>query len=210
MNLVYWYQDVVSWNNFVGNKLDKAGLSDLYVNLVKEETTEIFDSIASNDPIEFLDGVCDTLVVGSFLLAVKKQSDFEDYLINFQKVDVKDAITKLKYLVESDTYSNIEEIMILVENIAYSSGINVEKAFEEVMRSNWSKFPLKDSVIPLNDVKGIEDQGRYNNVRFEMNIDSKNNERYIFKDGNGKVVKPSTFEEPQLSEFIPEGYVIFK
>ena len=40
MNLIYLYQDVVAWNNFVGNVLNKEGLQELYINLVKEETTE--------------------------------------------------------------------------------------------------------------------------------------------------------------------------
>ncbi len=210
MNLIYLYQDVVSWNNFVGNALNKEGLKELYINLVKEETTEIFDSIRSNDSVEFLDGVCDTLVVGSFLLAVKKQKDFKDYDLSFRKVNIEPSINYLKDLLNEDVFENIEKALSLVEDIGYSSGLNIELAFKEVMESNWSKFPLIDSVNPLNEVKYIENQGRYSNVRFERNIDLNGNERYIFKDGNGKVVKPSTFKEPKLKEFIPESFKIFK
>ena len=101
-------------------------------------------------------------------------------------------------------------MLSLVENIGYSSGLNIELAFKEVMESNWSKFPLVDNVNPLDEVKYIENQGRYTNVRFERNIDLNGNERYIFKDGNGKVVKPSTFKEPKLANFIPESFKIFK
>lgn len=209
MNLVYLYQDVVSWNNFVGNVLDKEGLKDLYINLVKEETTEIFDSIKTNDSVEFLDGVCDTLVVGSFLLAVKNQKDFKDYELSFKNVNIEPSIHYLEKLINENVFENIEQILSLVENIGYSSGLDIEKAFKEVMESNWSKFPLVDTVNPLNEVKYIEEQGRYKNVRFERNIDLEDNERYIFKDGNGKVVKPSTFKEPQLKEFIPESFKIF-
>lgn len=210
MNLIYLYQDVVSWNNFVGNTLNKEGLKDLYTNLVKEETTEIFDSIKSNDSVEFLDGVCDTLVVGSFLLAVKNQEDFKNYTLSFKKVNIEPSINYLKELLEENLFNNIEQILSLVENIGYSSGLNIELAFKEVMESNWSKFPLIENVNPLEEIKYIENQGRYKNVNFEKNIDLNGNERYIFKDGNGKVVKPSTFKEPQLKEFIPEYFKIFK
>lgn len=210
MNLIYLYQDVVSWNNFVGNVLNKEGLKELYIDLVKEETTEIFDSIKTNDAVEFLDGVCDTLVVGSFLLAVKNQKDFKDYDLSFKEVNIEPSINYLKDLINEDVFKNIEKVLSLVENIGYSSGLNIELAFKEVMESNWSKFPLVDNVNPLNEVKYIEDQGRYTNVRFERNVDLNGNERYIFKDGNGKVVKPSTFKEPKLANFIPESFKIFK
>lgn len=210
MKLIYLYQDVLSWNNFVGNKLNKKGLEELYTNLVKEETTEIFDSIKSNDSVEFLDGVCDTLVVGSFLLAVKKQKDFENYKLSFNKVNVEPSINYLETLINENVLNNIEEILSLVENIGYSSGLNIELAFKEVMESNWSKFPLIEKVNPVEEIKYIEDQGRYKNINFEKNIDLNGNERYIFKDGNGKVVKPSTFKEPQLKEFIPKDFKIFK
>lgn len=210
MNLIYLYQDVVAWNNFVGNVLNKEGLQELYINLVKEETTEIFDSIKTNDAVEFLDGVCDTLVVGSFLLAVKNQKDFKDYDLSFKEVNIEPSINYLKDLINEDVFKNIEKVLSLVENIGYSSGLNIELAFKEVMESNWSKFPLVDNVNPLNEVKYIENQGRYTNVRFERNIDLNGNERYIFKDGNGKVVKPSTFKEPKLANFIPESFKIFK
>ena len=210
MNLIYLYQDVVAWNNFVGNVLNKEGLQELYINLVKEETTEIFDSIKTNDAVEFLDGVCDTLVVGSFLLAVKNQKDFKDYDLSFKEVNIEPSINYLKDLINEDVFKNIEKVLSLVENIGYSSGLNIELAFKEVMESNWSKFLLVDNVNPLNEVKYIENQGRYTNVRFERNIDLNGNERYIFKDGNGKVVKPSTFKEPKLANFIPESFKIFK
>tara|TARA_Y100000588_G_scaffold176632_1_gene190642 strand:+ start:7322 stop:7954 length:633 start_codon:yes stop_codon:yes gene_type:complete len=210
MNLIYLYQDVVAWNNFVGNVLNKEGLQELYINLVKEETTEIFDSIKTNDAVEFLDGVCDTLVVGSFLLAVKNQKDFKDYDLSFKEVNIEPSINYLKDLINEDVFKNIEKVLSLVENIGYSSGLNIELAFKEVMESNWSKFPLVDNVNPLDEVKYIENQGRYTNVRFERNIDLNGNERYIFKDGNGKVVKPSTFKEPKLANFIPESFKIFK
>ena len=210
MNLIYLYQDVVAWNNFVGNVLNKEGLQELYIDLVKEETTEIFDSIKTNDAVEFLDGVCDTLVVGSFLLAVKNQKDFKDYDLSFKEVNIEPSINYLKDLINEDVFKNIEKVLSLVENIGYSSGLNIELAFKEVMESNWSKFPLVDNVNPLDEVKYIENQGRYTNVRFERNIDLNGNERYIFKDGNGKVVKPSTFKEPKLANFIPESFKIFK
>ena len=107
MNLIYLYQDVVAWNNFVGNVLNKEGLQELYINLVKEETTEIFDSIKTNDAVEFLDGVCDTLVVGSFLLAVKNQKDFKDYDLSFKEVNIEPSINYLKDLINEDVFKNI-------------------------------------------------------------------------------------------------------
>ena len=76
------------------------------------------------------------------------------------------------------------------------------------MISNWSKFPLLKSVDPEQEIENIENAGRYHNISYSVKVDSKGQERYIFKDENGKVVKPSTFQDPRLSQFAVERFKV--
>ena len=213
MNLIPFYQDVISWNSFVGNDINNSKLKDLYVNLVLEESTEIFDSIKDNDPIEFIDGVCDSLVVGSFLMALKRKEDFKNHKVAIENVELDTSIMALNDLVKNDTLNNIEKIIDLLEKLSSTIEVDIIKACEEVMFSNWSKFPLISEVNPNKEVSFIENQGRYTNISFESKLDNSGNERFVFKDGNGKVVKPSTFKDPALKEFITKSFAnldIFK
>jgi hypothetical protein len=208
MNLIPFYQDVISWNSFVGNDISNKKLQDLYVNLVIEESTEIFDSIKDKDPIEFIDGLCDSLVVGSFLMAVKRGQDFTEHKVEEGSVNIVNSIALLEELIKEDCLVHIESIISLLEKIANSVDIDTVKSCEEVMFSNWSKFPLVSEVNPESEVKYIENQGRYSNVTFSTKIDTQKNERFIFKDGNGKVVKPSTFKDPVLNIFVTDAFKI--
>ncbi len=203
MNLIPFYKDVVSWNNFAGNSIDNKSLIDLYENLVDEESKEVFDSIIDKDPVEFLDGIADSLVVGSFLQALVFNYNFENHVITKNNGDLSSLITELRNLVKQPK-ENILDIITTLEKISNSIDVDINKCCEEVMISNWSKFPKTDLVIPENEINHIESQGRYSGIVFEIKKDTNGIERYIFKNNKGKIVKPSTFKEPRLSQFVTE------
>jgi hypothetical protein len=212
MNLKPFYQDVLSWNDFAGNNINNKKLIELYEDLVREESKEIFDSLKDNDAVEFIDGVSDSLVVGSFLKALIYDENYENHSTSTEKGDLNQLISKLETLVV-DPKGNINEIILILEIMSNSVEVNLVDCCEEVMISNWSKFPLITDVNPENETTFIENQGRYSGIVFEIKLDSSNEKRYIFKNNKGKIVKPSTFQEPRLKDFLSESFLnlnIFK
>jgi hypothetical protein len=212
MNLKPFYQDVLSWNDFAGNNINNKKLIELYEDLVREESKEIFDSLKDNDAVEFIDGVSDSLVVGSFLKALIYDENYENHSTSTEKGDLNQLISKLETLLV-DPKGNINEIILILEIMSNSVEVNLVDCCEEVMISNWSKFPLITDVNPENETTFIENQGRYSGIVFEIKLDSSNEKRYIFKNNKGKIVKPSTFQEPRLKDFLSESFLnlnIFK
>ena len=203
MNLIPFYKDVISWNDFAGNDINNKKLINLYIDLVKEESTEVFDSIKDNDPVEFLDGVADSLVVGSFLQALVHGDSFEEHTVSSKKGDLNTLIEELKVLV-SEPEKKSKEIIFKLEEISNSTDSDILACCQNVMESNWSKFPLITEVNPEDEIKFIESQGRYSGIVFEVKTDSAGSERFIFKSDKGKIVKPSTFKEPTLQQFVTE------
>jgi hypothetical protein len=88
---------------------------------------------------------------------------------------------------------------------ARTFGMDIVGAFNEVAESNLSKFIRVGTgeISPqqladfANECNQIESQGRYSNVHWK-----RQGEYVVFLDGNGKIVKPSTFKEPNLEQFI--------
>jgi predicted HAD superfamily Cof-like phosphohydrolase len=88
---------------------------------------------------------------------------------------------------------------------ARTLGMDIVGAFNEVAESNLSKFihigtgELSPQQLTdfANECNQIELQGRYSGVHWK-----RQGEYVVFLDGNGKIVKPSTFKEPKLQQFI--------
>jgi hypothetical protein len=211
--LVPFYKNVLNWNKFAGNEVTNKNLVGLYVNLVKEELSEIFHAVEVDDVVEYIDGLVDSLVVGSYLYALKKQENFNEYLESFETVDsLKSSIDKLESIYNSEQIENeISVVMIFLENVAFTINGNVDiiGACDEVMYSNWSKFPMVTEVNPEDEIKYIESQGRYSGITYKKSLDATNVERFIFYSDKGKIVKPSTFKEPRLSQFINKEWSPF-
>jgi len=227
MNLIDFYEDVLKWNFFGGNQLSTDNIENRYLVLVKEESNEIFEGVEEKDHILFLDGLCDTLVVTSFLCAVQKNYKNEillnDYQIAKQTNNFEFFISELKALKgyvpkklenESDHLKSLQLIKInsfcilkLVESYIQSFDIDYVGACFEVMRSNWSKYPLVSETNPEFEKHYIESQGRYKNITYTVKTDSEGNDRYIFKDEKNKIVKPSKFSDPDLKPFLTERFL---
>lgn len=94
--------------------------------------------------------------------------------------------------------------LVTAVGLGYMLGMNVEGAFKEVAASNLSKFIKVSGELTLDQMaqfedecKQIESQGRYSGVTW-----SRKGDYVVFTDGNGKIVKPSSYFEPELSKFI--------
>lgn len=199
-----FYKDVIDWNAFSGNRYNNSELVDVYVSFVEEEMSEMFDEIDEGNDVGYLNELADSLVVGSFLYAVVNSEDFSVYDREPEAIDdFEQSIVKLKKLFNQKNHSeNINTLLEMLEDIAYSSDMDVIAACEEVMTANWSKFPLVTDVDPEKEVQYIEKDGRYKGVTYETRKDAQGNERYIFKSDTGKVVKPSTFKKADLTDLV--------
>ena len=206
-SLIPLYKNVLSWNKVYGNDINNQ-LLNTHSELLAEKTINIFNAIKDNNQIEFLRGLVDSIVVGSYLYALINKSHFNNYKENHEVVNIKNTVEKLNLIISMK--QNIKEISIILtylENISHtiSGYIDIVEACNEVMNSNWSKFPLTSNVTPEDEINFIEEQGEYSNIKYSIIIDSKNNSRYVFKDNNGEIVKPSTFRAPFLEGFIHDG-----
>jgi hypothetical protein len=206
-----YYENIIDWNAITGNSISNEDLRKVYTNLVDEETEETLTGLRDKDQVEFIDGVIDSLVVGSYLFALKQQADFTDYTLrDLSVVELSEAINTVEQIKSNGTiFKNIDKILSIYEDVFYTikDSVNVFGAFQEVLDSNWSKFPDTNLVNPEEEVSLIESQGRYKGVVFSIVNTSDNLKKYVFRDENGKILKPSTFKEPQLAQFIQKKFL---
>lgn len=196
-NLTEIEQDIVNWNYVGGNDLNdpeqRDRIIELYKDLVYEEMRE---TVFSNTEEEFADGLCDivvTLTPLNVLVGVDNIKEVEvgvDWTVPFNPTSnmlpLDETMSYAFALLRSgDKFFN-----------SFDEGTGVE-LMEEVMRANWTKFPKVGEVVPEEECAYIEGQGRYKGVDWSV-VNVNGVGYYVFKDENGKIVKPSTFQEPQL------------
>lgn len=216
------YQGVRATNKFLGLE-NSPELQDTYYNLRIEECSELFTAIENEDKVEFLDAVVDGLVVVGyeFFLSGYKSEDsiFEENL------SISETISELHKNYEENSQSKLEISLSDLEIIFKQLNINHMKAVNEVLESNWSKFPTvtqfgesswwSNEVLKPNEkvklsemldyqVVHIENQGRYVDVYHELRYDeSVGEDRVIFwankekqSDGSIKEFKAPKYVKP--------------
>lgn len=213
------YQGVRSTNKFLGLE-NSPELQDTYYKLRCEEVGELFTAIENEDKVEFLDAVIDGLVVVGYEFSLKNDP-YPENNIEFSEECISKTIDQLKYYYEEED----EEGPTLgwLEELFNQLDIDHTKAANEVLESNWSKFPTKSELkdaykeywdewendIATSTVIGfqieeIEDQGRYIDVYHELRYDeSVGEERIIFwakgeknSDGSIKEFKAPKYVKP--------------
>lgn len=197
------YQGVRNTNKFLGLE-NSPELQDTYYNLRREEVGELFTAIVDGNKVEFLDAVVDGLVVVGY-----------EYFLNYKEPPVGDYSLKSELELEEmvddlsiyyDYESQYDSTLTYLELIFNEVGINHMQAVNEVLESNWSKFPtvrkLVDGMVNSNSylafhgmnpdhkysdffikeqIKIIENQGRYFDVFHELrHDDSIGEDRVIF------------------------------
>ena len=143
--------------------------------------------------------------------------------INLSEVRLRTELTLL-----SDIYEDydISDVLPLLENIFYTMDIDHEKAVDEVLKSNFSKFPKVEDFIDAwedeegtciahlyeaisREISSIKEKGRYEDITTTLVKDSQGIERIIFWAGidnekddpklaSPKYIKPCTFVEPDF------------
>lgn len=214
------YQVVRATNKFIGLE-NSPELQSTYFMLRQEEVGELFTAIENEDKVEFLDAVVDGLVVVGYEYFLKyRNPDLDDYE-EVGKGDMTSITEQLEY-----TYNkvgNYADTLSYLEMLFNMMDIDHLKAVNEVLESNWSKFPtvtdfgesswwsnvsLKCSEkVKLRElieyqIVEIEKQGRYVDVCHELRYDESVGEDRVIFWSRGERQKDGTIKEFKAPKYV--------
>ena len=212
------YQGVRATNKFLGLE-NSPELQSTYFMLRQEEVGELFTAIENEDKVEFLDAVVDGLVVVGYEYFLKNFK-YPENLGNFTyNIRIKDIMEDTHSTYKNDNC--FEVVLDYLERAFTQLDINHMKAVNEVLGSNWSKFPIKSELkdaykeyweewendIATSTVIGfqieeIENQGRYVDVYHELRYDESVGEDRIIFLARGEKQKDSTIKEFKSPKYI--------
>lgn len=207
------FRDVLAWNQ-VGSTVQPFDVSDAkYIKqaeLVMEEYRELTKALNENNIVEIYDGLADLFVVLSFMYALDSNRnecviDYNDFVVTVDRyteiVDVFDMHPDdvQQYLLNAtgdEIAVALDKLLKQLAVISYSTLV-----LNDVMRSNWTKFPLVDEVDIEAEKTRIEAAGRYTNIS-ATKVQYKGDLRYVIRDGFGKIMKPSTMSQPKIAQIL--------
>lgn len=213
------YQGVRATNKFLGLE-NSPELQDTYYKLRIEEVGELFTAIENEDKVEFLDAVVDGLVVVGYEYFLKYMKPEK---ISGWKIENKQDIDEVVYEISTSYKCELgyDDSLSYLEIIFSYLDIDHMKAVNEVLESNWSKFPtvtdfcssnwyknLKagrdDEVILLIDYQTylIEKQGRYVDVYHELRYDDSVGEDRIIFWAKGEKQKDDSIKEFKAPKYV--------
>lgn len=178
-----------------------------------EEIQETLEAYEEGNLVEVLDGLADCLVTLSYLIALGRKGDVQCF--EFIKGGFVPDSSNNFYLRLAGSYQRLStDFPMLIDaevalldvigalnsiNDQWNESVDVVGVIEEVLDSNWSKFPHLDQVIPMEECKWIEEHRGKVGVTYSV-IGNK----VVFRDKGGKIMKPGTFEEPDIQKYIYE------
>lgn len=211
------YQGVRATNKFLGLE-NSPELQSTYFMLRQEEVGELFTAIENEDKVEFLDAVVDGLVVVGYEYFLRYTKPDLDYF-EVGKGFVSSVIEQLEC--NYTKVQNYDDTLGYLEMLFNQLDINHMKAVNEVLGSNWSKFPIKSELkdaykeywdewendIATSTVIGfqieeIENQGRYVDVYHELRYDESVGEDRIIFWAKGEKQKDGTIKEFKSPKYI--------
>ena len=211
------YQGVRATNKFLGLE-NSPELQNTYYKLRTEEVGELFTAIENEDKVEFLDAVVDGLVVVGYEYFLRyTKPDLDDFEVG--KGFVSSVIEQLEC--NYTKVQNYDDTLGYLEMLFNQLDINHMKAVNEVLGSNWSKFPIKSELkdaykeywdewendIATSTVIGfqieeIENQGRYVGVYHELRYDESVGEDRIIFWARGEKQKDGTIKEFKAPKYV--------
>lgn len=217
-------QDVIDWNAVARNSTHTFTEKDLenQTAYVHEEVMETIAGIATKDTKETLDGIADIFVTLSYKYFLMRQAfnaDFEVEDLFGEDISTKPQMQQDYVLSLASTIStnnlfaeglhDIEFTLSLLYLLMYVAEdmykVDMHAVVDEVMKSNWSKFPPVQGIDPYAMNIWIEANRQRENVSFSVAMVG-GVTRLAFRDnfGKGKIMKPSTFVEPDITALLPK------
>jgi len=224
-DFLFMQDEVVRFNKMMGNSLDctgaaKEALINTYRKLSLEEVVgegELLDSVAKGDKVGVLDGYVDCVFTIFYYALLEGEGLREGDLWLLEECESVHGEICLQWLEEDLHVDNpaIDSHTHLIASIlAEQDNYDFVGAFNEVMKSNMSKYAIKSDIHIPTELGLILSKGRYEELSYDE-IESEGGEggAYIAfkasKDAqNGvefktpKLIKCSTFVEPELEKFI--------
>lgn len=169
-------KDIVTFNTVAnqGSNFTKEHEAT-YKKLVLEEMKEYQEAIDAGDELAALKELCDLHYVSYFSMMLNNKDQMAQAAFYLANVKAK----------------------------TYEDGVYA-KAFNEVHRSNMSKFvnvsdfsAKKLVEFAKSEVARITEEGRYTEIVWDV-VEVSGESYLTLKDGNGKVLKPSTFSKAEL------------
>lgn len=215
-------KSVIDWNAVARNFDVTFSQEDILrqTEYTAEEVFETISALALNDTIEVIDGICDTFVTLAYkYYQITGKAEFEgtsfldsyEVLSNISERNLSLIVVVVelqKYNLFATTDEHYELAMdSLHQTMRYMTDvytIDMNEAMTEVMDSNWSKFPEFDDTVDYeSECSWIEHYRKKTNVKHSV-VDVNGIKRVVFRDdgGTGKVCKPSTFKEPDLTRLM--------
>lgn len=222
MNIIEYnrqIQNVIDWNAVARNLTHSFDQSviDKQAEYVHEEIMETIAALSTKNIKEILDGAGDifvTLAYKYFLVRGEFNNDFvlddvfeEEELVGDRKrqqalIFISTCISG--YNLFGDTVSELEQGMsalwTLMENIEKWYGVDMHAVVDEVMRSNWSKFPeFQEGFDYDGECQIIERVRLQSDVAYSV-VEVNGVKRVSFRNqgGTGKIMKPTCFVEPDV------------
>ena len=201
---------VIRWNYLAGNKShDRSDEKyDNQLRLVREEFKEVLEEIKNKDIGALKSELIDLVVVSSyamFLQGCKTFSMNPFYGRSISAVapmilDFTDPREAYQFAVT--TLNQIGDYEFIAQDVLANNDTKiplVKDFVEEAVETFWQldAYDLTPSLCPIEEaikyqVLAIEADGRYTGVNATI-IDFEDNQYIVFKDSNGKVLKPCTF-----------------
>ncbi len=200
-DLVDLFIDTIEWNR-IGSENGELDLSDQKLELqhrcLLEEVQELRDAIDDRDKVEVVDALCDILFVASYGVFLLGQTDDNgiDHDLVDNKFELEDLYKQLYWLCNDKKYFTMVQ---LIQRVSVLFDFNLKKSYKNVVESNYSKFPKVDDIDLHDELEWFNKESKYTDV-VAVVVEG----RYIFRcwDGDGKIVKPRCFKEPELAQYI--------
>jgi len=195
----------IEWNRIgAGGQFDMSEQrKQLQQECLLEELQELQDAIAANDEVGIVDALCDILFVGIYAAALDdmhfcRGRDFNVYPRTAYHT-LQELADKLSSFIDFKYY--LTTCLSVVSSSVYFN-FDLKKAYENVVMSNWTKYPLIEDIVLSDELEWFKTSSKYKDV-VAQEVDG----HYVFRcdNGNGKVVKYSGYKEPQLKQFIWEN-----
>ena len=229
--LITNYQKVAEFHKCVGHPIHDQVQFDIFdenpkrvnlrLSLIKEEFKELCDAIAEDNMVEMIDALSDMLYViygaglefgidlnkyyrlNGFKLIRKKS--FDNYLIklwiellDIQMNKLEDAIKNKNMTIVGHV---LENLIFKIYGLGYEFGIDLEKAFDLVHKSNMTKFCISEEQAQETVKNYIEkykqNKSPYEKPTFRKSGDDKH--WIVFDQVNDKILKSIYYSPVDLN-----------
>lgn len=220
-DFIFMEKEVVKFNSIMSNSLEDETLKSTYHKLsIEEIVQELLPAYEDNNKIEILDALVDGVFVVFYWALLSNKGFSLEYNLRWlreyvciQKEKTSHLCDIIKNLTDCVIYDSVSsaQTRLCVLLAEYQDEFDIMGAFREVLRSNLSKFTPASNVDIDGEVAYIESVGRYGDITVDE-IETEDGMLLAFRAGKDlqsgvtfgkpKLIKPRSFSEPQLEQFI--------